>query len=264
MGALKVALLQFDIKLGNPAANRAKVQTMLAEAVHQGAKLVALPELWNTGYALNRIKKLAEGESAKPSVEFLQNIAKQEKLWIFSGSIVEKAGEKFYNTSYIIRDDGTIAGKFRKIHLFSLMDEDRFFAAGDEICVVDTPFGKAGTLICYDLRFPELTRKVAALGAVLMVIPAEWPHPRLEHWRILNQARAIENQNFVLAVNRVGVSGNTNFCGNSMIIDPWGAVLAQGGEEEAVIIAELDLSQVEKVRNTIPCWQDRRPEVYES
>jgi predicted amidohydrolase len=97
---------------------------------------------------------------------------------------------------------------------------------------------------------------------VLTVVPAEWPHPRQEHWKILNQARAIENQNFILAVNRVGVSENTHFCGNSMIIDPWGKILAQGGEEEAVIVAELDMSQVEQVRNTIPCWRDRRPDVY--
>lgn len=263
MSGIKVALLQFDIQFGDPAANREKVQKMLGEAVSRGARLVALPELWTTGYALDRLKKLAEEEEAKPSVEFLQQTARREKIWIFSGSIVEKAGEKFYNTSYIIGDDGVIAGRFRKVHLFSLMDEDKYFAAGDGICVVDTPFGKAGTVICYDIRFPELTRKVAAQGAVLTVIPAEWPHPRREHWRILNRARAVENQNFVLAVNRVGVSGSTHFCGNSMIIDPWGEVLVQGGEEEAVIMAELDLSQVEKVRNTIPCWRDRRLDVYQ-
>jgi predicted amidohydrolase len=235
---------------------------MLTSAVRQGAKIAALPELWTTGYALNRLAELTEVETANSSLEFLQQVAQQQKLWIFAGSMLEKSEGAFYNTSYIIRDDGVIAGKFRKVHLFSLMEEEKYFSAGDGICIVDTPFGKAATMICYDLRFPELARKLAALGVVLTVVPAEWPHPRQEHWKILNQARAIENQNFILAVNRVGVSENTHFCGNSMIIDPWGRILAQGGEEEAVIVAELDMSQVEQVRNTIPCWRDRRPDVY--
>ncbi|HBI05283.1 MAG TPA: carbon-nitrogen hydrolase, partial [Paenibacillaceae bacterium] len=114
----------------------------------------------------------------------------------------------------------------------------------------------------YDIRFPELARSYALDGAGILVNSAEWPHPRLNHWRTLMQARAIENQMYVVACNRVGISGKTEFCGHSMVIDPWGEILVEGGEEEAILIAEIDLTLIEEVRGKIPVFADRRPDLY--
>ncbi len=260
LSKVKVALLQLDIQLGKPEQNREKVLRQITTAVDQGAQIITLPELWTTGYALQDLKELAP--ETEVTLESLQQVANSKKIWIFAGSMLEQVQQKFFNTTFVINDSGQIVGKYRKTHLFSLMNEDQYFSAGDEICVVETPFGKVGTVICYDLRFPELIRQIAILGAIITVVAAEWPHPRLAHWRILNQARAIENQSFILAVNRTGVSKNTHFCGNSMIIDPWGEILAEANEAEEILIAELDLTQVTKVRNTIPCWSDRRIDLY--
>lgn len=228
---------------------------MLRQAGDNGAGLIVLPELWTTGYALKQLPGLAD---PAPALSLLRETAMRDKLWIVAGSVIEKDRDCYYNTAYVINHTGEVAGKFRKCHLFGPMGEDRYFSPGNETCVVDSPYGKIGVLICYDLRFPELALKTVDLGARILVIPAEWPHPRLDHWQTLNRARAIENQVFILACNRVGTTGRTHFCGNSMIIDPWGQVLANGGETEVVITAQLDLDQVDAVRAAIPCWADRQ------
>jgi omega-amidase len=119
-------------------------------------------------------------------------------------------------------------------------------------------------MICYDIRFPELARTLALDGAKILFVPAEWPHPRLHHWRTLLMARAIENQMFVVSCNRVGTSGSTHFFGHSLIIDPWGEIIAEGAEHEEIITAALDLTEVDKVRGRIPVFEDRRPELYKT
>lgn len=117
-------------------------------------------------------------------------------------------------------------------------------------------------MICYDLRFPELARSLALDGAHIVFVPAEWPHPRLNHWRALLQARAIENQMFIVAVNRVGKGGNHTFCGHSMVVDPWGSILAEMKEEEASLTVDIDLEEVDRVRRKIPVFKDRIPDCY--
>jgi len=130
--------------------------------------------------------------------------------------------------------------------------------------MADLPWGRTGIAICYDLRFPELIRTYGVAGASLILIPAEWPYPRIEHWRTLIQARAIENQLFVAACNRVGVSGNTRFLGHSMIVNPMGDFIVEGGEDETLLTASIDLDQVEQVRSLFNVNNDRRPEVYKN
>ncbi|MGH7792749.1 MAG: nitrilase-related carbon-nitrogen hydrolase, partial [Thermodesulfobacteriota bacterium] len=146
--------------------------------------------------------------------------------------------------------------------LFSMAGENTYFKSGGERLVVDTPLGKLGVIICYDLRFPELARGLALNGAEMLVVPAQWPKARLNHWRTLAIARAIENQSFVIACNRTGRDTKEEYPGHSLIIDPWGDVLAEGEEEEGFIIAEIDLERVNVVRRTMRCFDDRRPEVY--
>lgn len=175
------------------------------------------------------------------------------------------------NTLFYISADGSVAGRYRKIHLFSLFREDRHVEPGERVEVIATEFGKVGFGICYDLRFPELFRKNAAAGAVLQILPAAFPHPRLEHWRTLVRARAIENQCFFVAVNQVGneggetaadAAGAIRYFGHSMVVDPWGAILVEGEEAEALLTVDLDLDAVGRVRSELTAWNDRRPELF--
>ena len=157
---------------------------------------------------------------------------------------------------------GEHVATYSKLHLFRLMAEEKFLTAGEGPTIVETPWGKMGLAICYDLRFPELFRWYALNGVSAVIIPAEWPHPRLMHWRTLLRARAIENQMFIIACNRVGSKGNDRFFGHSAIVDPWGETIIEGGESEMLLTATVDLASVEAVRKKIPVFADRRPDVY--
>lgn len=251
------AAVQFDIRLGDIDANLSYVLPEIKRLSKEGARLIVLPEMWSTGYAWRKLGKLSER-----TPEILRELKKAAgKGTVIIGSIPEKDGEEIYNTAYVI-DSGKVTGRYRKIHLFSPMKEDYFLKAGNEPLLCNTSVGKIGVLICYDVRFPELARKLTLEGAEILVVPAEWPHPRLDHWRTLLKARAIENQLFVLAANRCGKQGMVRFCGNSMIINPWGEVIAEADEEERIITAEIDLSLVAKYREDMPALRDRREEVY--
>jgi predicted amidohydrolase len=177
------------------------------------------------------------------------------------GSLPEQAENGLYNTSFVI-DHGREKGRYRKLHLFSPMREDRYLQAGDATLVAATSVGRLGVAICYDLRFPELFRRLALDGADLICLSAQWPSPRQEHWRTLLRARAIENQLFVLAANCCGVQGKLDFFGMSLIITPQGEVLAEGGDRDGEVLAELDFQALRDYRTRIPAWHDRRPEVY--
>ena len=156
--------------------------------------------------------------------------------------------------------DGRLSGAYRKIHLFRLFDEHLWLGEGESPTALDSPWGVTGLSICYDLRFPELFRHYAVKDqAKLILLCAEWPLARVEHWRALLKARAIENQTYVAATNACGETGGTAFGGHSMVIDPWGQVLIEGGEDEALLSAEIDLDEVDRVRQAIPVFEDRRP-----
>ncbi len=260
---LQIAILQMDIAIGEPDRNYDNLFRMLEQAVHAQHKpdLIICPEMWNTGYALDRIQQLADLEGARTKA-MIGEFSLKHGVHIIAGSIAEKIDDDIWNTLYAFDREGQVHSKYSKMHLFRLMDEEKHLKAGTalgELNIDDIP---AGAMICYDIRFPELSRKLALNGAKLLIVPAEWPHPRLHHWRTLLMARAIENQMYVVACNRVGRSGNTDFFGHSMIIDPWGEVLVEGDESERIITAQIDLSLVDKVREKIPVFKDRRPELY--
>ena len=159
--------------------------------------------------------------------------------------------------------DGEMLAVYRKIHLFRLFDEHKWLGEGETPVALELPWGTTGLAICYDLRFPELFRRYAvADGAKLIILCAEWPAVRVEHWRSLLIARAIENQCFVAATNACGETGGTLFGGHSMIIDPWGAVIAEAGENEGLVTAAFDLADVDAARQAIPVFEDRRPDAY--
>jgi len=261
---LKLALLQMDVQLGEPEANFAKAEQLLIQAVSAEAKpdLIMLPEMWNTGYALDRIHELADVEGVRTR-EKLAAFAKEHKVLLIGGSIAEKREGGVFNTIHAFGRSGEELGVYDKIHLFRLMDEEKYLQPGDQTGMLALEGISAGMMICYDIRFPELFRKLALAGAKAVFVPAEWPNPRLHHWRTLLQARAIENQMYVIACNRCGQSGDTVFFGHSMVIDPWGEVIAESDDQEGILRAEIDLALVDDVRTRIPIFEDRRPKLYE-
>ena len=256
-----ISLAQIDVALGDPDRNLIIVKETTAEAARRGSDIVVFPELWSTGYDLENAATHATpvdrgifAETAELSRQFGIHIA---------GSCLSLMGEERYgNTAVLYDSQGSALGVYTKIHLFRLMEEDQYLVPGDHLTLVETRWGSLGLAICYDLRFPEIFRAYAIAGARMVLLPSEWPHPRLEHWRALIRARAIENQMFVIACNRVGVSKETTFCGHSAIIDPWGNTVIEAGESPTLLTAEIDLDLVEEVRNKIPVLRDRRPEIY--
>lgn len=255
---IRAAAVQFTIRLGDVDANVECVRTALRRCADMGANLAVLPEMWSSGFSYRDLNRLA-GRSAI-LVDELLDLSKELKL-VIVGSLPEPHGEKVFNTAHVI-DNGVVAGSYRKLHLFSLLGEDKAFDSGDSWLLADTTIGAVGVIICYDLRFPELSRRLALEGARIICVPAQWPRPRQEHWRTLLRARAIENQLFVVSSNTCGQVGKLDFFGMSMIVDPKGDILAEGGGEEALISADLDMEMMLDWRGQIPCFRDRRPELY--
>jgi omega-amidase len=214
--------------------------------------------MWATGFAYKDLNQLAA--RTDEIVGEIAALAAQYSMVII-GSLPEPHEDKVYNTAYVI-DKGEIKGKYRKIHLFSLMQEDRSFDSGDSWLLADTSVGKIGVFICYDLRFPELARRLAVEGAEILVVPGEWPKPRQEHWRTLLRARAIENQLFLVATNCCGITGKLDFFGMSVIINPKGELLAEAGYDEENITAVIDFAEMSAWRQQIPCFTDRKPDCY--
>jgi predicted amidohydrolase len=254
-----VSLAQIDIALGRPEENLAKVEGMIAEASQKGSQVILLPELWSTGYDLERAQEHAR--TTERLLVRLVDLAKEHSLFIIGSLLSAKEG-RLYNRATILSPQGVLVGEYAKIHLFRLMEEERYFAPGNETPVFDLPWGKSALAICYDLRFPELFRKYALAGARIVFLPAEWPYPRREAWRILLRARAIENLFFMVGCNRVGESKGMVFFGRSGICDPWGEPVIQGGGEEGLLTAEIDLEMIDEARGKIPVFEDRREELY--
>ncbi len=258
---LRISLGQIDVIFGEPAINRQKVEGLAAEAARRGSQVLVLPELWSTGYDLARADRYATPTDAGLFAH-VRALARQHQLIIIGSCLSQLGPGQYGNTLTVAMPDGSSGGEYSKLHLFRLMEEERYLTAGTRLGLVDLPWGRCGLAICYDLRFPELFRAYALAGAQLIFLPAEWPQPRLNHWQTLLRARAIENQLFVVACNRVGQAGDTRFFGHSCVIDAWGETVIEGGESEMMLTADIDLQEVAAARARIPVFADRRPEVY--
>lgn len=256
--SINAAAIQFNVKQGDVDANLAYIREALPRVSAHGANLALLPEMWSSGFAYKNLNELAL-RTDKIVGELLEISARLKMVIV--GSMPEPNGDKVFNTVYLV-DNGKLAGVYRKIHLFSLLGEDRAFSGGDSWLLADTSIGKIGVIICYDLRFPELSRRLAVEGAQVICVPAQWPKPRQEHWRTLLRARAIENQLFIVSCNACGTIGKLDFFGMSMIIDAKGELLAEMGENEGEIVASLDLQTMNDWRAQIPCFNDRKPGCY--
>ncbi|MCH7320485.1 carbon-nitrogen family hydrolase [Solibacillus sp. MA9] len=258
---MKIGCIQLNVGFGKVDENYERAEKLIREAAAGGAEIIVLPEMWNTGYALEKLDELAD-ENGERSKAFLSTLAKDLAVHIVGGSVAVKRDGEFYNTMYTYNRAGDLVGEYSKVHLFRLMDEHLYLQSGDTMNRFALDGLEAGGAICYDIRFPEWLRAHALDGAKVLFIPAQWPTPRIDHWKILLQARAIENQCYVIAVNRIARKVE-NFNGQSMIIGPWGEVLWTGAEDEELAIVDVDFSTVDEVRGRIPVYDDRRPNLYE-
>lgn len=259
-GKIRAGILQFRVIPGDIKKNCDAVKRALQEFHEHGVVLVILPEMWATGFDYKNLPDCAE--KIPGVINTLKQFAQQYGMVII-GSLPEKAGkQKIYNTTYVIDSNGGIAGKYRKIHLFSLHGEDKYFIRGNKRLVCETAIATIGIITCYDIRFPELSRALTIDGAEILAVCAQWPKARIDHFLTLLKARAIENQLFCLGANTCGTDGKIMFGGCSAIVSPSGQYVAIAGNEEERLIAEIDFKETEEVRKLIPCFKDRVPEVY--
>jgi predicted amidohydrolase len=223
--------------------------------------LVLLPELWHVGY-FNFDRYAAAAEPIHGlTIGALADAARELGAFVHAGSIVEKdeAGE-LYNTSVLLTPTGRVAHIYRKVHLFGYeSDESRLLTAGVEVRTVSTDLGPLAMTTCYDLRFPELYRLLAEAEAVL--VTSAWPDPRMEHWRVLTRARAVDNLMYVIACNAAGECNGVRLAGHSVVVDPWGEVVAEAGADEDILRAHVDLPKVAKIRAEFPVLDDRRIQI---
>lgn len=257
---MKIALVQMEIQEKNKEKNVAHGLELLAKAA-SGQDIALMPEIWTTGYSLGRLESDAE-ELDGPVVKKMQEIAKANSCALIPGSIPLRLNGKVHNTSVVINKKGEIAYLYSKMHLFGLFHEERFFAAGDnyEPFMIDDV--SCGATICYDLRFPELYRRLALKGAQVIFVPAEWPDARGDVWRLLLQARAVENQTYLCGVNCVGTFKDETFYGHSMIVAPDGKIILEGDSKESILYGEIDLSLIGKLRKKINALEDVRQELF--
>jgi omega-amidase len=262
---MRVAVAQISCSLGDPEANLIKVRDFSRRAKDEaGAEVVVFPEMTDTGYAMPVIRKHAS-DWTNGFVPGVREIAKRISIAIVSG-VSERGGSSIYNSQVFVDSQGKIAAKYRKTHLYAVapVEEQTCFAPGDAFASFELGGFKFGFSICYDLRFPELYRKLVTEKNVdAFLISSAWPFPRVEHWCVLAQARAIENQAYVIASNRVGKDDDLWFCGNSAIIDPRGVVIAAASaDREDLIHADVSQELVQSVRSRVQSLAHRRQDLY--
>jgi len=266
MSKVRILGVQFTPEPGNKEANLNKVKNFIEENICYKPDLIVLPEVFNSSVVHKFFQPLAESIPDGTTTEFFSNISSKYNVNIVAGSFIEKCSdEKYRNTSLVFDRNGKIIGKYSKIHMFSYFGsaENKYISAGDSAVTVETDFGKIGLSICYDLRFPELYRAMTYNGAELIVCSAAWPNERLDHWITLNKARAVENLVFMVSVNQCGKYefGRIN-PGHSMVINPWGEIVASAGNNESAIMTEIDLDTIKKIREEFPVLNDRNLKAY--
>lgn len=249
---MKIALVQFNVRVKTPAENIRRGLELSREAARSGASLLLLPEMWSTGLHPG-LAGIPEVDATAEILAEISGICKDSGCTVAAGSLPERRTEGIFNTAWLVTPEGVAPDPYRKIHLFKTGGEDRYTRAGDRLARWGTPAGPASPAICFDLRFPELFRAAAFAGATLFLHPTQWPKSRTAHYRALLPARAIENQAFVLSANACGNDGLLDMAGGSTAIDPWGETLVEApAAEEGVFTAELDPAQASSLRAKFP------------
>lgn len=270
MTTLKIALCQLLVK-ADKQSNLNHAAAMLQEAAAGGAQLAVLPEMFNCPYDIHCFRDYAEQIPSGETTNLLASLARTHGLFLVGGSIPELSGELLYNTSVVFNPQGEIVARHRKAHLFDVrvkngieFTESLVLSPGNTATLFETPWGKIGVEICYDIRFPELTRKMAKDGARLVIVPAAFNMTTgPAHWELLFRSRALDNEIFMLGASPArNPQASYVAYGHSLAVNPWGNVLAQLDERPGILMVELDLTQVEEVREALPVWKQRREDLY--
>ena len=251
-----VKVLQIDCSTSESVPKRVERVLGLIDQQAPDCEFMLLPELWNVGaFDLEASREHAQPiDGALPTA--LARKARERGIWLHGGSFCKKDGADLHNTSVLFNPQGELAAYYRKVHVFTYAREQDTMTPGENYVMVETPLGLTGLATCYDARFPEMFRAMRIAGAQAFVIPSGWPVPRIRQWDALLPARAVENQAWVIACNQIGAQGRHQLGGSSVIIDPLGNVLAQGGETETVLGAEIDIQIGEDWRAEFPAIDD--------
>ncbi|MCK5312522.1 MAG: hypothetical protein KAJ62_10450 [Desulfobacteraceae bacterium] len=258
---MKLGVIQMECVLGDVDANMEKVSSYTSKAKTEGFELVVFPEMVDTGYNMEAINRHASfwDEKTNNPFNFIKRLGKKNKINIIC-NLSEREDGKIYNTTLCVNPAGEVIGKYRKSHLadYPPLNEGSCITPGRDIKIVEINNIKFGLLTCYDLRFPEISRALVLKGADVLVLCSAWPFPRLIHWNTLIRARAIENQVYFIASNRVGVDDSVTFCGSSRIIDPYGVIISSASENyESIIFGEINPKVIKKVRKNMPVFSHR-------
>lgn len=252
---LKIHLLQFASVDGQPMKTLRKLEAMLEKLAPAPGDWLLLPEMWPSGFSLAELERQTVENAF--CFYWMKKYAQARRCFLV-GSMLEVKRGKRYNSAYVLDDRGRLQAYYRKIHLFRLAQEHLKFSAGERLSVSAWPFGKLGLAICYDLRFPELFRRYAQQNVSLVTIPSAWPVDRLQHFRTLLQARAIENQCFVVGINKVGHDAQGRaYGGHSSVWGPWGEKLGELGQKTGVLSVSLDFKKVAEIRKNYPFLKSR-------
>ena len=255
----QVAVVQMDVIWEDRRSNHAKAQSLLSAAKIKPGSLVILPEMFSTGFSMN-LSACAQS-SQRPDEQFLIQAAREHQAFVLGGVVIKGPDHKGRNQAVAFGPDGGEIARFTKLHLFTPGLEQDHFTAGDGPVVFDWNGVKVAPMVCYDLRFPEAFRAAVRQGAQVLAVLANWPQPREHHWLALLPARAVENQAYVAAVNRIGASPKEQYAGRSMIIDPGGRIIADAGSAEGVVRAGLDIAALREYRKKFPVLKDVRADL---
>lgn len=271
MTRIKIALCQMNV-VDNKEENLKKASLMIAESVKENVDFIVLPEMFNCPYSNDKFIEYGEEEKTSETLSIISKLANENKVYILAGSIPEKENDKLYNTSYLFDKNGDIIAKHRKMHLFDIdvkgkitFKESDVLTAGDNFTIANTEFGKIGIGICYDIRFPELARIMAQKGALILFYPGAFNMTTgPAHWELLFKSRALDNQVYCVGVApALNEDASYHSFGHSIITNPWGDIISEASEKETLIISEIDLSEIKKIREELPLLKNKRGDLYE-
>lgn len=271
MTSIKLALCQMNV-IDDKKENLKNASAMIAQGVSENADFIVLPEMFNCPYSNDKFIEYGEVENDSPTLDAISSLANENNVYILAGSIPEKEDDKLYNTSYLFNRKGEVIAKHRKMHLFDIDVKDKItfkesdvLTAGDDFTIADTEFGKIGIGICYDVRFPELARIMVEKGALILFYPGAFNMTTgPAHWELLFRSRALDNQVFCVGVApALNKDASYHSYGHSIVANPWGEVIAQADEKEELVISEINLEEIKKIREELPLLKNKRKDLYE-
>lgn len=259
---MKISIIQMNTEFKDNEKNYIRAEKLIKNAALEKPDVIILPETWSTGFfPQENLLSYSENNAANLKSIF-SKLSLENNTNIIAGSIVNKKEDGIYNTCLVFNRKGQNIEWYDKIHLFSPMNEDKFFKSGNRVATFNIDGISCAVVICYDIRFPELIRTLALRGIEVLFVVAQWPKARVEHWKLLNRVRAIENQIFVVAVNSCGVIDDLKFAGNSLVIDPWGEIIGELSSEEEIKTFEIDIKKVKEIRERMNIFNDRKADLY--